>query len=90
MALVFVYIFHYYWTGAGGPTLLAMTLIPVTFVLFTLQALRDDELYPRLPPLANYAIAAAYFAFSCAVAYYMNTDTWRSARSVPGCGTTPT
>ena len=70
----FVYIFHYYWTSAGGPTLLAMTLIPVTYVLFILQALRDDELYPRLPPLANYAIAATYIAFSCAVAYYMNTQ----------------
>ena len=40
--------FYYYWTGAGGPTLLAMTLIPVTYVLFTLQALRDNDLYPKL------------------------------------------
>ena len=23
-----LYMFHYYWTGAGGPTVLAMTLIP--------------------------------------------------------------
>ena len=25
-------IFYYYWTGDGGPTLLAMTLVPVVFV----------------------------------------------------------
>ena len=43
----FLYIFYYYWTGVGGATLLALTLIPITFVLFTLQALRDDDLYPR-------------------------------------------
>ena len=35
--------FVYYWTGEGGPTLLAMTLVPVIFVLFTLQALRDER-----------------------------------------------
>src|SRR5215470_13647945 len=66
--------FYYYWTGAGGPTLLAMTMIPVTFALFTLQALRRDELYPGLSPVANYAIATAYCAFSLYCSYYMNTN----------------
>ena len=32
-----LYMFYYYWTGAGGETLLAMGCIPVTYVLFTLQ-----------------------------------------------------
>lgn len=27
----FCYMFSYYWTGIGGPTLLAMGMIPVTF-----------------------------------------------------------
>ena len=31
--LRFVAIFVYYWTDIGGPTLLAMTLIPVIFVI---------------------------------------------------------
>ena len=52
---LFLAIFVYYWTGMGGPTLLAMTLIPVVFVMFTLQALRENDLYPALPPAANYA-----------------------------------
>ena len=68
------YMFYYYWTGEGGPTLLAMTMIPVTFALFTLQALRRNELYPKLPPIANYVIAVAYCAFSLYCAYYMNTN----------------
>ncbi len=71
---LFLTIFVYYWTDMGGPTLLAMTLIPIIFALFTLQALRDNELYPALPPVANYAIAFAYCAFSAYCAYYMNTN----------------
>jgi len=67
-------IFWYYWTGIGGPTLLAMTLIPIVFVMFTLQALRENDLYPSLPPIANYLIAIAYCAFSFYCAYYMNTE----------------
>jgi TRAP transporter 4TM/12TM fusion protein len=67
----FVYLFVYYLSSAGGPTLLAITLVPVTFILYTLEALRKDEFYPRLPPLANYAIAAVYSAISIAVALYM-------------------
>jgi len=71
---VFVSIFVYYWTDMGGPTLLAMTLIPIIFVLFTLQALRDDDFYPALPVSWNYAIAFVYCAFSLYCSYYMNTE----------------
>jgi TRAP transporter 4TM/12TM fusion protein len=71
---LFLTIFVYYWTDMGGPTLLAMTLIPIIFALFTLQALRDNQFYPQLPPAANYAIAFVYCAFSLYCAYYMNTE----------------
>ena len=71
---LFLVIFWYYWTGTGGPTLLAMTLIPVVFVMFTLQALRENNFYPTLPFLVNYAIAFAYCSFSLYCAYYMNTE----------------
>jgi TRAP transporter 4TM/12TM fusion protein len=67
----FVYLFTYYWTSAGGPTLLAITLVPVTFILFTLDELHKNELYPRLPAIANYVIATVYVVISIAVAVYM-------------------
>ncbi|MBI4204687.1 MAG: TRAP transporter large permease subunit, partial [Betaproteobacteria bacterium] len=70
----FFYLFVYYWTSAGGPVLLAITLVPVTFILFTLDELRKNEFYPRLPALANYAIAAVYIAISIAVAVYMHVE----------------
>jgi TRAP transporter 4TM/12TM fusion protein len=75
VALFFFFeLFRYYFTGSGGPSLLAVTLVPVTFVLFTLDALRKDELYPALGPVANYGIAAAYAAISIAVAVYMHVE----------------
>jgi TRAP transporter 4TM/12TM fusion protein len=67
----FVYLFVYYWTAEGGPVLLAFTLVPVTFILYTLEALRKNELYPRLPAVANHVIAAVYIVISVAVAVYM-------------------
>jgi TRAP transporter 4TM/12TM fusion protein len=69
-----LYMFYYYWTGLGGPTLLAMTIIPITYILFILHTLRQNELYPRLPMAANYSIAAAYCLFALYCSYYMNTN----------------
>jgi TRAP transporter 4TM/12TM fusion protein len=70
----FLYLFQYFWTSEGGPTLLAMTLVPVTFALFVLNCLRENDLYPRLPYAANLVIAAAYVALALAIAYYMHTE----------------
>ena len=69
-----VYLFYYYWTSDGGPVLLAMTMVPVTFVLFTLQQLRAGEFYPKLPTSLNYVIAFGYCLFALYCAYYMNTN----------------
>jgi TRAP transporter 4TM/12TM fusion protein len=70
----FVYLLVYYWTSEGGPTLLAITLVPVTFILFTLDELGKNEFYPRLPAIANYVIATAYVVISIAVAVYMQVE----------------
>ena len=70
----FVWLLYYYLTTAGGPTLLAFTVVPITFVLFTLNALRKDEFYPSLGPVPNYCIAAAYCAISIVVSIYMYVE----------------
>jgi len=70
----FVYLFIYFWTSEGGPTLLAMTLVPVTYVLFVLNGLRENDFYPALPPWTNYVIAAIYIGLALAVAAYMHTE----------------
>ena len=70
----FVYMFHYYWTGIGGPTLLALSMIPVAFVLYTLNSLRHNDLYPQLPQTANYVIATVYCGLALCCGYYMHTN----------------
>ncbi len=67
----FVCLLAYYWTSEGGPTLLALALVPVTFVLYTLDEVRRGEFYPRLPAALGYALAAVYVVVSLAVAGYM-------------------
>ncbi len=69
--LFFTRLIQYYLTTEGGPTLLAFTMVPITFVLFTLDALRKDELYPSLGPFPNYVIATVYCTISVAVSVYM-------------------
>jgi TRAP transporter 4TM/12TM fusion protein len=73
-AFFFLYLFVYYWTSEGGPTLLAITLVPVTFILYTLEALRQGEFYPQSPSAVRHAVAAAYIAASIAVAVYMHVE----------------
>ena len=85
VAIFFIgFLFAYYWTGLGGPILLAMTLVPITFILFSLNALRESDFYPRLPASANYAIAAVYVAISAAVAMYMYTEYYELGTSRAG------
>jgi len=67
----FAYLFRYYLTTIGGPTLLAFTLVPVTFVLFTFDELRRGRLYPRLGTAANFCIAGAYTVICFTVSGYM-------------------
>jgi len=70
----FGYLSYYYYTGAGGPSLLAVTLVPITFVLFVLDRLRRGEFYPRLPPALGYAVAAVYVAAAIVIARYMHVE----------------
>ena len=67
----FAYLLYYYLTTTGGPTLLAFTLVPITYVLFTLDALRKNEFYPSLGDIPNYIIATIYCAISITVSVYM-------------------
>jgi TRAP transporter 4TM/12TM fusion protein len=73
-AFFFIYLFDYFMTGRGGPSQLAVTLVPVTFILFTLDSLRRDDLYPTLSRPLNLLITAVYCGLSVAIAVYMNVE----------------
>jgi TRAP transporter 4TM/12TM fusion protein len=72
--LFFVYLFNYYVSGEGGPTVLAVALVPVTFILYVLDGLRKDDFYPRLGWLPNHAIAGVYVALAVASGIYISTE----------------
>ena len=80
----FLYLFRYFWTSEGGPTLLAMTLVPVTFVLFVLNSLRNNDLYPRLPLAANYVVAAVYVGCAISISIYMSNEYYELGTSRAG------
>jgi TRAP transporter 4TM/12TM fusion protein len=70
----FVYLFRYYLTGVGGPTYLAVILVPVSFILFTLNGLRRNELYPRLSPAANCLIGTVYLLLCLVSILYVGIE----------------
>ena len=85
-----LYMFYYYWTGAGGETFLALGAVPITYVLFTLQSLRANQFYPNLPRLAN-TRSPPFIACSRSIApTTWSPITWRSAPSAWACGIPPT
>lgn len=54
----------YFYTGSGGPQQLVAHLLPVTIVLQTLFMVRENYLYPALPPRVNQAIVLVYIAIA--------------------------
>jgi TRAP transporter 4TM/12TM fusion protein len=70
----FVYLFRYYLTGIWGPTYLAVILVPITFILFTLGALRKNDLYPKLGSAVNCLIGGVYIALSLVVLFYVGLE----------------
>ena len=80
----FLYLFVYFWTSEGGPTLLAMTLVPVTFVLFVLNALRENDLYPRPAAGRQLRHRRGLHRLALAVSYYMHTEYYALGTSRAG------
>lgn len=70
----FLYLFRYYMTGFGGPTLVAVTLVPVTFIIFCLGEMRDRGLYPRLGVTANQIICGIYILICLVCSIYMTKE----------------
>src|SRR5690625_4704995 len=70
----FAYLFRYYLTGTGGPSLLAVTMVPVTLCVAILNDLRKQRLYPGLGAALPWAFALLYIGFSLYASYYLRTE----------------
>jgi len=58
-----IFSLHYFTTGLGGTMLLAVTLVPLAYVMWILNSFVTGELpYPRLGLKPNIAIAGLYIA----------------------------
>ncbi len=70
----FVDLLIYFFTGAGGALELATRLVPVALILYVLKAYRDNELYPRLPRIANTVIATIYVIAALIPMLYLRSE----------------
>ena len=66
---------HYFTTGLGGTMLLAVTLVPIAYVLWVLNSFVVGKLpYPRLGLKPNIAIASVYIAMCIFSIIYMRVE----------------
>ena len=70
----FLYMFRYYLTGRGGPTLLAVAMIPVAYIISTLNNIRENEFYPNLAKYLQYIIAVLYIVVCIVAAIYVTKE----------------
>jgi TRAP transporter 4TM/12TM fusion protein len=70
----FIFLLNYYVSGEGGPTVLAVMLVPVTFVLFVLDGLRRDELYPAIGWFPNHVIGGVLIALAIVSGLYVHIE----------------
>jgi TRAP transporter 4TM/12TM fusion protein len=80
--IMFAVLVHYFFTGLGGPRLLATRLVPLALIIHLLIVYQNDWLYPRLPPLANHLLIVLYIGICLYVIGYFyyeyeNIAIWR-------------
>ena len=61
----------YYYTGIGGPLLLAVVMVPYAYILNVADTLRQGRLYNRLGDRANYILAVILCTLAVVVAAYV-------------------
>jgi TRAP transporter 4TM/12TM fusion protein len=70
-----IFSLHYFTTGLGGTMLLAVTLVPMAYMLWVLQSFVAGELpYPRLGLVRNFAIAGLYIAMCIFSIIYLRAN----------------
>ena len=65
---------HYFATGFGGEELLAITLVPIAFIIYVLDRLKRNALYPRLGFKSNLIIASILIPLCIYISIYMRTE----------------
>ncbi len=71
---MFAHLLYYFFTGAGGPILLATRLLPVAVVLWALRAYDEGGPYARLGTTANRIVTGAYILAAAVVFAYFSFE----------------
>jgi TRAP transporter 4TM/12TM fusion protein len=70
-----IFSLHYFTTGLGGTMLLAVTLVPLAFIMWVLNSFVEGVLpYPRLGLKLNLVIAGVYIAMCVICIIYLRTQ----------------
>ena len=70
-----IFSLHYFTTGLGGTMLLAVTLVPLAFIMWVLNSFVEGVLpYPRLGLKLNLVIAGVYIAMCVISIIYLRTQ----------------
>ncbi len=80
--IMFAMLVYYFFTGFGGPRLLATRLVPLALVIHMLIVYQNEYLYPRLPKFINHILVALYISICFYAIYYFyleyeNIAIWR-------------
>ncbi len=73
-AFFLLYLLRYYMTGAGGPSMLAVQMVPAALVVLVLNDLRRGEFYPALGRPGASLVAGVYIAVAAAAAIYLYVE----------------
>ncbi|MGD2096898.1 MAG: TRAP transporter fused permease subunit [Desulfobacterales bacterium] len=70
-----IFSLHYFTTGLGGTMLLAVTLVPLAYIMWVLSSFVEGVLpYPRLGLKLNIAVAGVYIAICIFSIIYLRTQ----------------
>ncbi len=72
--VMFSVLVHYFMTGAGGPRLLAVRLVPLAVVIQLLIVLQERYPYPFLPPVLNHVLVLGYAGICFYALGYLNYE----------------
>ena len=68
------YLLRYYLTGTGGPTLLAVAMVPVAYLIALFDDWRRGLLYPRLGVAGSTIVMVVCAAAAIVAALYVNAE----------------
>jgi TRAP transporter 4TM/12TM fusion protein len=80
--IMFAMLVYYFFTGFGGPRLLATRLVPLALIIHMLIVYQNAYLYPHLPKILNHFLISLYIAICLYAIYYFyleyeNIAIWR-------------